>query len=206
MSETFLYEVVPHRPIRGLVSGKAITRPMVLLLDKEDVIECLKKATVYRRFSSNKREKVTIYTVDRFHRKDFISEASFRLLQEYEAKKERAEQGLAEAVEPVELEKPITVQATDTSTNDTVDDSNMVKQEEVQVEEAAPEEVKEILESESIEEEIEEEIAGEVEEAVEKKENEEPSGSDDSLEETPVSETQQQRPRAKAKARTKNRR
>nr|DAE34040.1 MAG TPA: hypothetical protein [Caudoviricetes sp.] len=206
MSETFLYEVVPHRPIRGLVSGKAITRPMVLLLDKEDVIECLKKATVYRRFSSNKREKVTLYTVDRFHRKDFISEASFRLLQEYEAKKERSEQGLAEAVK---LEKPDTAQASELSTSDKLlaEDDNLVKQEEVQVdEEAAPEEVEEPSESESIEEEIEEEITEEVEEAVEKKENEEPSGSDDSLEEAPVSETQQQRPRAKAKARTKNRR
>lgn len=195
MSETFLYEVVPHRPIRGLVSGKAITRPMVLLLDKEDVIECLKKATVYRRFSSNKREKVTLYTVDRFHRKDFISEASFRLLQEYEAKKERSEQGLAEAVK---LEKPDTAQASELSTSDklSAEDDNLVKQEEVE----------ETSESESIEEEIEEEITEEVEEAVEKKENEESSGSDDSLEETPVSETQQQRPRAKAKARTKNRR
>lgn len=194
MSETFLYEVVPHRPIRGLVSGKAITRPMVLLLDKEDVIECLRKATVYRRFSSNKREKVTAYTVNRFHRKEFISEESFKRLQEYEAKKEISEQT---------FEPAIAVQAEDA-----------VKQEELkdEVNESVPEETveepvtEEVAESETTEEEIEEEMAEEVSEEIEKKENEEPSGSDDSLEETQNSEFQQQKPRARAKARTKNRR
>lgn len=204
MSETFLYEVVPHRPIRGLVSGKAITRPMVLLLDKEDVIECLRKATVYRRFSSNKREKVTAYTVNRFHRKEFISEESFKRLQEYEAKKEISEQTF-EPAKPMQ-DKDLSESMTDTE--------NAVNQEELkdEVDKSVPEETveesvtEEVTESETTEEEIEEEMAEEVSEEVEKKENEEPSGSDDSLEETQNSESQQQKPRARAKARTKNRR
>ena len=193
MSETFLYEVVPHRPIRGLVSGKAITRPMVLLLDREDVIECLKKASVYRRFTVNQRERVTLKTVDRFHRKEFISAESFEKLQKYNASKKEEEKSVEEEVveSPVE-EAPIEEEVTES-----------VEEMEETVEETSVEEeiIDDSDEGKELEEElIEAESTATEEVAEEKKEDAEPSGSDEPVA-PPVAAPQNQRSKSKAKAR-----
>lgn len=191
MSETFLYEVVPHRPIRGLVSGKAITRPMVLLLDREDVIECLKKASVYRRFTVNQRERVTLKTVDRFHRKEFISAESFEKLQKYNASKEEEKSVEEEVVESPVEEAPIEEEVTESVEEaETVEDTS-VEEEIIDDSDEGKELEDEVIEEEST---VTEEVTEE------KKEDAEPSGSDEPVA-PPVATPQNQRSKSKAKAR-----
>lgn len=191
MSETFLYEVVPHRPIRGLVSGKAITRPMVLLLDREDVIECLKKASVYRRFTVNQRERVTLKTVDRFHRKEFISAESFEKLQKYNASKEEEKSVEEEIVESPVEEAPIEEELSESVEEaETVEDTS-VEEEIIDDSDEGKELEDEVIEEEST---VTEEVTEE------KKEDAEPSGSDEPVA-PPVAAPQNQRSKSKAKAR-----
>lgn len=80
MEERFLYMVVPRRPIKGIIKGKAILKPTNVQLTKNEVRECLKSGSVYRRFSSSKLERVVVSSVDRFHRSEFISEEAYNKL------------------------------------------------------------------------------------------------------------------------------
>ena len=74
-NETFLYTVNPRKVIVGLSGVKAIRSAKSLHLTKEDVLACLKKATVYRRFSNEGMNvRVTPSNVDRLHNAKFISE------------------------------------------------------------------------------------------------------------------------------------
>ena len=78
LEERYTYTVVPRRPIRGLVKGKVLTRPVVLTLTKDEVVLCLKYGSVYRKFyPTSKSERVTLSSVDRLHRSEYMSEAQY---------------------------------------------------------------------------------------------------------------------------------
>ena len=71
--DTFLYEVHPKRVITGIPGIPAIRVRKSVYLTKDDVIKCLEKGSVYRRFSL-KTERVTTANLDRVHREEYISE------------------------------------------------------------------------------------------------------------------------------------
>ena len=79
MSDMFLYTVKPRKTIVGLSgSAKVVRTNKSLYLTKEDVLICLKNATVYRRFANEGiNERVTIDNVDRVHRENYIAESDW---------------------------------------------------------------------------------------------------------------------------------
>lgn len=79
MSDMFLYTVKPRKAIIGLSgSTKVVRTNKSLYLTKEDVLICLKNATVYRRFANEGiNERVTIDNVDRVHRENYIAESDW---------------------------------------------------------------------------------------------------------------------------------
>lgn len=80
MDVRYLYSVNPKKPIRTIKGVPILRTPKSLQLTKEDVRECLKFGSVYRRFANENRiERVTINSVDRFHNAKFMTE------EEYEA-------------------------------------------------------------------------------------------------------------------------
>ena len=72
----FMYVVNPRTILRNIPYVKTgfIMKPGSFLLTKEAVLLCLKGATVYRKFSVDHAERVTILNVDRLHNEKFITE------------------------------------------------------------------------------------------------------------------------------------
>ena len=78
MSDMFLYTVKPRKAIVGLSGSKVVRTNKSLYLSKEDVLICLKNATVYRRFANEGiNERVTIDNVERVHRENYIAESDW---------------------------------------------------------------------------------------------------------------------------------
>lgn len=74
--ELYIYAVHPKKVI--VIDGVgAIRSPKSLYLSKEDVLACLKKASVYRRFPFGVSEKVNIDNIDRLHREKYMTEAEY---------------------------------------------------------------------------------------------------------------------------------
>lgn len=74
--ELYIYAVHPKKVI--VIDGVgAIRSPKSLYLSKEDVLTCLKKASVYRRFPFGVSEKVNIDNIDRLHREKYMTEAEY---------------------------------------------------------------------------------------------------------------------------------
>lgn len=95
----FSYQVNTIMPIIGLSCGNLMV-PSTAKLTKEDVLICLKKAPVFRRFGSSKLERVTISNLDRLHNEEFMTEA------EYEAFLEKQGDNRGKVVEaPIVEEK-----------------------------------------------------------------------------------------------------
>ena len=71
-----MYVVNPRTILRNIPYVKTgfIMKPGSFLLTKEAVLLCLKGATVYRKFSVDHAERVTILNVDRLHNEKFITE------------------------------------------------------------------------------------------------------------------------------------
>lgn len=76
--EVYSYQVNTRMPIVGLSVG-TLKVPATMKLTKEDVLICVKKAPVFRRFSASDRERVGIGNIDRLHRAEHLTE------EEYEA-------------------------------------------------------------------------------------------------------------------------
>jgi hypothetical protein len=78
MDTRFLYSVNPKKPIRTIKGVPVLRTPKSLQLTKEDVRECLKYGSVYRRFANESRiERVTINNVDRLHNAKFMTEKEY---------------------------------------------------------------------------------------------------------------------------------
>lgn len=75
----FPYQVNTRMPIVGLSVGD-IKSPKTLELTKEDVLICVKKAPVFRRFRDGKLVRVGAYNLDRLHNEEFIDEKEWELL------------------------------------------------------------------------------------------------------------------------------
>ena len=74
--ELYIYAVHPKKVI--VIDGVgAIRSPKSLYLSKEDVLTCLKKASVYRRFPFGISERVNIDNADRLHREKYMTEDEY---------------------------------------------------------------------------------------------------------------------------------
>lgn len=81
LEERYTYTVHPRRPIRNIIQGTAILRPMTLSLTKEEVLKCIKYGAVYRKFYMDSNlEKVTPSNLDRLHRQKHITEAEYKAM------------------------------------------------------------------------------------------------------------------------------
>lgn len=139
MEETYVYTVVPKRPIRGVVKGKIITKESNLFLTKDEVLLCLKHGPVYRKFyHPDKPEKVTPSNLDRLHRAEHLTEEQYNALLEKESVDEEEPEVQEEVVEEspveedVEVEEPaeeVEVIEADVDTEDVDDEVKKVEEE-----------------------------------------------------------------------------
>src|SRR5574344_346869 len=70
MNDTrYLYEVRPVKPI--IISGKSLRVPCSVQLTKEEVLEYMKSATIYRRFAASEPIRVTGENIDVVHQQTY---------------------------------------------------------------------------------------------------------------------------------------
>jgi hypothetical protein len=74
--EVFNYQVNTIMPITGLSIGNIMV-PSTVKLTKEDVLKCLEKAPVFRRFNNTKLIRVTVSNLDRLHNEKFMTESEY---------------------------------------------------------------------------------------------------------------------------------
>lgn len=167
----FPYQVNTIMPIIGLSCGNLMV-PATAKLTKEDVLICLKKAPVFRRFSSNKLERVTISNLDRLHNEEFMTEAEYEafLDKQGDVRGKVAEAPVVEEkkeTEPVKVEEP--VPAVEEVKVETVTEESVVEEAETveeiaQTEDTIEDEVAENISDEKVSEDVTEEAPEVVEE------------------------------------------
>ena len=138
--EVYSYQVNTRMPIVGLSVG-TLKVPATMKLTKEDVLICVKKAPVFRRFSASDRERVGIGNIDRLHRAEHLTE------EEYEAMIDKGNdnRGKVEATLVNPDEGKIVI---DEETPETTEEVNEVEE----VSEEVTEDSIEVEEPESVEE------------------------------------------------------
>ena len=140
----FSYQVNTIMPITGLSCGNLMV-PSTAKLTKEDVLICLKKAPVFRRYTNRKLERVTISNLDRLHNEEYMTKEEYEAFLEkqgdnrgkvvvevpvVEEKKEtQPVQDVKETVTPEPKEEAETVAQTETIVEEVTD--NNVNDEEV---------------------------------------------------------------------------
>lgn len=145
-NEKFLYAVHPKKVIVGVGNVNCIRVPKSLELTKEEVLTCLKRATVYRRFAAGGRnERVTTMNLDRLHRADYISENDWEAFLTKEASDGHAEvestpvdapileEKQEEEIKPVENNEPVA--SVDESNNQEAIEPEIATEDVVEVEE-----------------------------------------------------------------------
>ena len=144
MEDKFMYQVNAIMPILGLSIG-TIKVPTSQNLTKEDVLICIKKAPVFRRFSDGTKERVGIDNIDRLHREKYMTVEEYN---EYLANK-------TDDVVEEKVEEPIVEES---ALVEEVAEEETVEEEEVfiPVPEVTTEEdnVEPVIEEESIEEDV----------------------------------------------------
>lgn len=108
MSNKYIYSVNPRRVISGLSDGTEIRVNKSLELSKEDVLLCLQKASVYRRFNTvtgagNNIVRVTAGNLDRLHNEKYMTEEEYEKFLAANASKDH---GKVVNHEPVQEKKP----------------------------------------------------------------------------------------------------
>lgn len=104
--KAYLYTVHPRKVITGISGVNAIRTSKSLFLTKEDVMICLKNASVYRRFASaGINEKVTVGNIDRLHRENYVAEEDWAKVLEQEMSEGHGKVSQSEVVaQPKEVE------------------------------------------------------------------------------------------------------
>ncbi len=74
ITERFLYEIHPHRPIKNLIPGRAIIKPCSMKLTKEEVLTCMQSGPVFRAFPGKDLIRVTGSNLDQLHTDKFVGE------------------------------------------------------------------------------------------------------------------------------------
>lgn len=162
MDTRFLYSVNPKKPIRTIKGLPVLRTPKSLNLSKEEVKECLKYGSVYRRFANEARnERVTINSVDRLHNAKFMTEEEYEafLKANIDGKTGTVINTTVEETKPVE--EPVVETVAEETTEEVVENDEESEEEPVVETEDTTEEVVESNE-ESVEETVIEEVAEEV--------------------------------------------
>lgn len=103
--KAYLYTVHPRKVITGISGVNAIRTAKSLFLTKEDVMLCLKNASVYRRFSSvGVNERVTVGNIDRLHRDEYVSEEDWAKVVEKEMSEGHGKVSQPEVAQPEKVE------------------------------------------------------------------------------------------------------
>lgn len=123
MSKKYIYSVNPRRVISGLSDGTEIRVNKSLELSKEDVLLCLQKASVYRRFNTvtgagNDIVRVTTGNLDRLHNEKYMTEEEYEKFLAANASKDH---GKVVNHEPVQEKKPEPVKEVKTPVVETED-------------------------------------------------------------------------------------
>lgn len=123
MSKKYIYSVNPRRVIAGLSDGTEIRVNKSLELSKEDVLLCLQKASVYRRFNTvtgagNDIVRVTTGNLDRLHNEKYMTEEEYEKFLAANASKDH---GKVVNREPVQEKKPEPVKEAKTPVVETED-------------------------------------------------------------------------------------
>ena len=95
----FPYQVNTIMPITGLSIGNLLV-PRTEKLTKEDVLICIKKAPVFRRFSDGTKERVGIANLDRLHNEVHMTEEEYKEFLANSVVEEKVEEKIVEE-EPV---------------------------------------------------------------------------------------------------------
>lgn len=169
-NEVFSYQVNTIMPIIGLSCG-TIMVPSTVKLTKEDVLVCLKKAPVFRRFVNRKLERVTISNIDRLHNENYMTEEEYEEFLDkqndnrgkvseapvVEEKKEPEPEPVVEETpveEPVE-ETPVVEEVKEESvTEDSMIEETETVEEAAQIEDTIEEEVTESINDEEVSEDV----------------------------------------------------
>lgn len=170
MSNKFLYEVRPVKPV-VTPDGRAKRRPFSSLLSKEEVMEYMKSANIYRRFvDATEPIKVTGETLDSLHREKFnivvetickVNEPKLEYINTPESLETELEEEIPAISEAINVKYPVVEE--DETEEQVVEDTTI----------------------DALEETVEEEYAEEVEDKIEESEI-------DVVEETKVEATKQQ--------------
>lgn len=104
MERKYAYSIYPKKPIKTLPELGLLRTAKTLLLNENQVLECLKSASVYRRFNANNNIRVTVSNLARLHRDEFISEEEWnnKIAHEEAAKKLPCSEPVLEEVKIVE--------------------------------------------------------------------------------------------------------
>ncbi len=154
LEEVYAYQVNTRMPILGLSVG-TLKVPATVKLTKDDVAVCIKKAPVFRRFSKDDKERVTLSNIDRLHRAEHLTEKEFEDLVD----KENDNRGKVSETPEVKKETPVVEEPK----KEEVPIVEEVKTEEPVVEEDTPvvEETSETTEEVNEEKEVSEEVTEE---------------------------------------------
>lgn len=164
LGEVYSYQVNTRMPIMGLSIG-ILKVPATVKLTKEDVLICVKKAPVFRRFAADDKERVGIGNIDRLHRAEHLTEKEYEALVEkendnrgkvsVEEKKEtpvveepKKEEVIPEVKEEFKVEETVVeetpvvdeTETTDEEVNEKEEVSEEVTEETTEVEESSTEE------------------------------------------------------------------
>ena len=148
----FNYQVNTIMPIIGLSVGNLMV-PSTAKLTKEDVLICVKKAPVFRRFGSSKLIRVTASNLDRLHNENFMTE------EEYEEFLIKQGDNRGKVTE-------VPVEETKVAEEPVIKEEVPVEEEPVVIEETTVEEVPVEAETEDSAQTIEEEVSSAVEEEI----------------------------------------
>lgn len=128
MEKTYLYSVNPRRTVTGLKNVKAFRSPKSLFLTLDDVKECLKNASVHRRFANEGIfEKVTIGNCERLHNDRFMTEEEYEEFKKNQLSKNSAtvkaqpKQEEVKKVEAPKVEEKVVEEKKETVVEEVVD-------------------------------------------------------------------------------------
>ena len=144
----YLYSINPKKVIKFLC-GNMMKPPIrvskSLRLTKEEVLDCLKYGSVYRRFANENRiERVTTLNIDRLHNEKFLTEEEYYKMMT--TKESDDNRGTVINEEPFVEEKEVVEQVEEThqEVEDTVEEEIAESEkEDVEFEEDSKEEVEE---------------------------------------------------------------
>ena len=120
--EVYAYQVNTRMPIVGLSIG-ILKVPTTVKLTKEDVLICVKKAPVFRRFSNSDKERVGIGNIDRLHRAEHLTEEEYqKMIDKENDNRGKVSQTPVEEKKETVVEQPVQTEVVEDNTSNEIID------------------------------------------------------------------------------------